>query len=166
MTIIGDRIFRGTKIRGKLVIPENITRLGNANGETFHSCLFDGELYLHDKLTYITIGTFQNCKDITKIVWKAPLQESTVTFENFGTMTGITEVQLLSDKRGIAWSWSINISGLSNLNAAALVSIFNSLLDLNTIGLPARTITIGATNLNKLSQAEKDIALNKGYTLA
>ena len=28
LTIIGDRVFRDTKLRGKLVIPENITRLG------------------------------------------------------------------------------------------------------------------------------------------
>lgn len=168
LSMIGDRIFRNTKLRGKLVIPENITRLGNTDniGQTFQSCLFDGELYLHDKLTYITINTFQNCNGITKIVWQAPLQESTVTFARLGTMTGVTEVQLLPDKRGVAWSWSINIDKLSSLNAAAIVNIFNALLDLNTIGLPVRTITIGATNLNKLSQTEKDIALNKGYTLA
>ena len=127
LTMINDRIFRNTKLRGKLVIPENITRFGDTNGQTFQLCLFDGELYLHDKLTYITIGTFQGCNGITKIVWQAPLQEETVTFESLGTMTGVTEVQLLPDKRGIAWSWSINIDKLSNLNAAALVNIFNSL---------------------------------------
>jgi len=74
-TEIRDRLFRSCQLTGKLVIPENITRLGHsAVGEIFQDCLFDGELYLHDKLTHITFQTFHNCNSITKIVWKAPLQ--------------------------------------------------------------------------------------------
>ena len=163
---IGDRTFRDCSLTGTLVLPRQIRQASfSGTGESFVRCNFTGTLVIHSNIINILNNTFGN-NEFTKIDWYAPLQEEIVNFNTLGALPDVTSVTLFPDKRGIAWSWSINISGLLNLNAAALVNIFNSLLDLNTIGLPARTITIGTTNLNKLSQAEKDIALNKGYTLA
>jgi hypothetical protein len=43
-----------------------------------------------------------------------------------------------------------------------MVDMFNNL----GVATAARTITLGATNLNKLSDEQKAIATEKGYTLA
>lgn len=59
---------------------------------------------------------------------------------------------------------SFSISASTQFSEAALVEIIGNLADLT--GSSAQTLTMGSTNLNKLTQAEKDIALNKNWTLA
>ena len=58
---------------------------------------------------------------------------------------------------------NITISG-SAMGHDAIVELLNNLLNVTNIG--ARTLTMGPTKLGLLSQAEKDIAINKGWTLA
>lgn len=60
---------------------------------------------------------------------------------------------------------SIALFDINNLTRDNIVNhIFNKLAD-NTDGAPIR-ITIGATNLARLSDEDKEIALNKNYTLS
>lgn len=57
---------------------------------------------------------------------------------------------------------NFDISASNNFTREALVTILNNLGTVTT----TRTLTMGATNLAKLTNEDKDIATNKGWTLA
>lgn len=59
---------------------------------------------------------------------------------------------------------SADISSQTSLSTASLVTILSGLVDLT--GNAAQALTIGATNLAKLSTEQKAIATNKNWTLA
>lgn len=59
---------------------------------------------------------------------------------------------------------SFDISDSTAFEESDLVEIIGNLMDLT--GKPAQTLTMGATNLAKLTDAEKAIATNKNWTLA
>ena len=61
-------------------------------------------------------------------------------------------------------SASFGISASTLFTEAALVEIIGNLADLT--GQTPQTLTMGATNLAKLTQAEKDVATAKNWTLA
>ena len=69
----------------------------------------------------------------------------------------------LADLSGIKhWRVSFDISASTQFNAAALVEIISNLDDTGS----AHTLTIGATNLAKLSKAQIKVATDKGWNLA
>ena len=63
-------------------------------------------------------------------------------------------------------SYTLNLSASSNLTHTSLMNVINGLYDIATAGVQTQDLVLGATNLAKLSQAEKDIATNKGWTLS
>ena len=56
-----------------------------------------------------------------------------------------------------------NLSTCPNLNKESLLNVFNEAADVTS---SPKTLTLGTTNLNKLTDEEKAIATNKGWTLA
>ena len=81
-------------------------------------------------------GTFYNCKSLTHMI-----------------MTGVI------GQNGLDLHWS------TKLDKESLLSIINVLQDKTSVG-GTWTVTLGTTNLNKLTDAEKAIATQKGWTLA
>jgi surface protein len=61
---------------------------------------------------------------------------------------------------------SLSLSPCPELTHDSLMNVINNLYDLASNGLSAQTLTLGATNLAKLTEEEKAIAVNKGWTLA
>ena len=59
---------------------------------------------------------------------------------------------------------SANFSNCTNLSAESLIGMLESLKDLR--GETAKSLTIGATNLAKLTNAQKGIATDKNWTLS
>lgn len=59
----------------------------------------------------------------------------------------------------------LNVSWSTNLSHDSLMSIINCLKDYSGTGT-TKTVTLGATNLEKLTTDEKKIATQKGWTLA
>lgn len=62
------------------------------------------------------------------------------------------------------WKIALNLSNCVNLTHDSLMNIINGLADLT--GATAETLTLGATNLAKLTDEEKAIATAKNWTLA
>ena len=60
---------------------------------------------------------------------------------------------------------SFNISSSTKFTREALLEIINNCYDLTTLG-KTETLTMGSTNLAKLTDEDKLIATNKGWTLA
>jgi flagellar biosynthesis/type III secretory pathway protein FliH len=68
---------------------------------------------------------------------------------------------------GVIASNNLNVSNSVNLDYDSLMSIINCLKDFSTdTSGTSHTVTLGTTNLAKLTDAEKAIATQKGWTLA
>lgn len=112
-------------------------------------CNFLGVIGAHNAIKYIYIGYFTN--DRTQLV----------SFMNYGSIQNPPTDLELQD----GWCKPLNISIFTDLTEENIVNhILNKLGD-NT-GQSPLTITLGATNLAKLTEEEIAIATNKGFTLA
>ena len=70
-------------------------------------------------------------------------------FTTFGGLTGL--------------KLDLDLSPCPNLTKESLLNVFNEAADVTS---SPKTLTLGSTNLNKLTDEEKAIATNKGWTLA
>lgn len=95
-----------------------------------------------------------NLKKISGIDYS--LFTSTVSF---ASSKNLAEIENISNI-GMA----LNLNGCNQLSHDSLINVLNALVDLT--GTDSKTLTLGTTNLNKLSEDEKAIATNKNWTLA
>ena len=77
----------------------------------------------------------------------------------FASSKNLAEIENISNI-GI----SLNLYECNQLNHDSLINVLNALVDLT--GTDSKTLTLGTTNLNKLSEEEKAIATNKNWVLA
>ena len=132
----------------------------------FYDCKKLQEAYI-DGATTIGTLVFKNCSSL-KIVH---LPSSITTARNnsltstssydyaFDGCTALEDVQLGQD-----WNMSLRLDVSNNITVESMVAMFDSLKDLT--GETAKTLTLGATNLAKLTDEQKLIATNKNWTLA
>ena len=59
----------------------------------------------------------------------------------------------------------LNLSGMPNLTVQSLMNVINNLYNFNGSGSAPRILTLGTTNLNKLTAEQKAVATNKGWFL-
>lgn len=98
---------------------------------------------------------FYNCNSLTTI---PQLDTNSVTKMGnmFSSCSNLKEIHMTGMKV------SFNISASTNFTESALVEILNNLATVTS----TQTLTMGSTNLAKLTDEEKAIATNKGWTLA
>ena len=75
-----------------------------------------------------------------------------ISLDNFTDFSGLTNLKV-----------DLNLSPCPNLTKESLLNVFNEAADVTS---SPKTLTLGETNLNKLTAEEKAIATNKGWTLA
>lgn len=99
-------------------------------------------------------GTFYNCSNLTTI---PELDVTSVTsMDNiFYNCSKLTEIHMRGIKAGF------NITASTLFTREALVEILNNLARLSS----SRTLTMGETNLAKLTDEDKQIATSKGWNL-
>lgn len=78
------------------------------------------------------------------------------------TSINLSNLYKLAEFHATGMKVSFNISSSTNFTREALVEILNNLATVTT----TQTLTMGATNLAKLTDEDKAIATNKGWTLA
>ena len=98
---------------------------------------------------------FSGCVNLTSI---PQLNTSNVTNMNemFNTCNNLEEIHMTGMKT------SFNISSSTKFTESALVEILNNLATVTS----TKRLTMGSTNLAKLTDEEKAIATNKGWTLS
>lgn len=62
--------------------------------------------------------------------------------------------------------YTLNLSSCINLTHESLMNIINNLYDIATAGVQPQKLQLGSTNLAKLTDEEKVIATNKGWSLS
>ena len=101
---------------------------------------------------------FFNCASLTSV---PQLDTSNVTDMNrmFSNCSRLEEIHMINMKV------SFDIHYSTKFTREALLEIINNCYDLTTLG-KTETLTMGSTNLAKLTDEDKLIATNKGWTLA
>ena len=61
---------------------------------------------------------------------------------------------------------SISLSDSPNLTVDSIMNVLNQAADLNELGITGKTMKFGSTNLAKLTDEQKAVATNKGWTLS
>ena len=103
---------------------------------------------------------FRGCLNLTTLDLSNVSFASNVQFGDIFSGDGKLENLTFKQNAGIAQN--INVKDSPLLTVASLLSLFDALATVSV----ARTCTLGATNLAKLTAAEKAIATDKGWTLA
>ena len=107
---------------------------------------------------------FNYCYSLTSI----PLLDCS-SVASTSTPFGYINLNKLTDLGGfkdLKVSWSNNfLERVPNATVASLMNVINNLYDLTANGLSGKTLKFGTTNLNKLTDEQKAVAINKGWTL-
>ena len=108
-----------------------------------------------------TQQAFYNCQDLISIP-KLIVAETTMFNENTFRACSSLETLIIE---GTIGQQNFEVSWSTKLTHDSLMSIINALKDFSGTGT-AYTVTLGTTNLAKLTDEEKAIATQKGWTLA
>lgn len=108
-----------------------------------------------------TTNMFGDCIRLTDVTLNIPSYTSQESSINpiFSKCGGITNLTVNGELRA-----GLYLSASTNLTTDSLMSVINALVDLT--GENSKTLTLGATNLAKLSDEQKAIATNKNWILA
>lgn len=143
------------------------TSTGDTGGEVFKGCTKLQEVYLAPNTKKIGYSIFYNCSALKTVSLPSTITEDTnscltstsSSYYAFYNCTNLEDVQLGQD-----WNMSLRLNVSNNITVESMVAMFNSLKDLT--GDTAKTLTLGSTNLAKLTDEQKAIATNKNWTLA
>ena len=112
-------------------------------------------------------GMFMECSGLKSL----PLLD----FSNIGSTMEVFDIPSSSNEQPYPYltdlggfkklTTSLNLSGMQNLTVQSLMNVINNLRNLNGTGLTQVTLTLGTTNLNKLTEEQKAVATNKGWIL-
>ena len=140
---------------------------GSTGIDVFNGCTKLQEVYLANNTKKIGASVFYNCSALKTVSLPSTITEDTnscltstsSSYYAFYGCTALEDVQLGQD-----WNMSLRLNVSNNLTVDSMVAMFNSLKDLT--GDTAKTLTLGSTNLAKLTDEQKAIATNKNWTLA
>lgn len=118
------------------------------------------EVYLPGQLKTLSGNTYviKNCKDLYYL-W---IPNTITTPIPANAIYGCDALEHIELEEG--FNVSANFSNCTALTAETMVSMFEALTDLT--GQTAKSLTLGLTNLAKLTTAQKAIATNKNWTLS
>lgn len=137
----GNNVFYNDKALESVILADGITIIGTA---VFYGCTSLKTVYLPSSITTATDSSLTSTSSYYYI---------------FYNCAALEDVQLGQD-----WNMSLRLNVSNNLTVDSMVAMFNSLKDLT--GETTKTLTLGSTNLAKLSDEQKEIATSKNWTLA
>lgn len=123
------------------------------------------KIIVKDGVTDMPVGAFRDLKALKYIYIPASIVDS----ESLTKSNGYTDYFLQHDTNietievGTDWNASINLSVSDKLTKECIINILNNLK--NLINTDSKTLTLGETNLAKLTDEEKLIATNKNWIL-
>ena len=151
VTSLGAWAFKSARFN-TVVIPNTISELDEGVFDSSYLTSVD----IPSSVNTIGLYAFSDCPKLALMT--LPNSLTSIDSQAFAGCTALTEVTLGSD-----FNASLNISS-GNYTADVMVAMFNSLKDLT--GATAKTLTLGSTNLAKLTDEQKAIATNKNWNLA
>lgn len=138
---MGNKVFTNCTKLEEITFAEGVTTIGS---QVFYGCKALKKVYLPSSITTAT---------------NSSLTSTNSSYYVFYNCTALEDVQVGTD-----WNMSLRLNVSSNLTVESMVAMFNNLKDLTDE--TAKTLTLGSTNLAKLTDEQKAIATNKNWTLA
>jgi hypothetical protein len=154
VTLIGHSCFSYNTTLRNVYLPLTLRTI---SAQAFEYDYGLNTIYIPDGVTSIGSYTFRNCENLTYI--RLP---NSLTSYDTTALTNCYALSTVEVQQNFDVALSLSYSAFITKNS--MISIFNNLKD-NT-GLTAKTLSLGTTNLAKLTAEEKAIATNKNWTLA
>ena len=175
---IGNQAFYGCSSLTTINLPNNLTSIGS---EVLRNCPSLTTINLPDELRSIGYQAFYGCSSLTTI--NLPNNLTSIGYQAFYGCSSLTTINLPNNLTSIGSEVlrncpslenvtiengfncnNLNLSSSTRYSVETIVSWLEALAD--RTGQAAFTLTIGATNLNKLTAEQKAVATNKNWTLA
>ena len=177
-TKIRDYAFRGCTSLTSVTIPDSVTNIGNyafsdctrltsvtipnsvtsIEGSTFYSCTSLTSVTIPNSVTSIAGSAFSNCTSLTSVT--IPNSVTIIANNAFYFCTSLTSVTL---ENGFNAN-NLNVSASKLLTTDVIVAMFEALAD-RTSETTQYKLTIGSTNLSKLTQEQIKIATDKNWVV-
>ncbi|WP_316607840.1 leucine-rich repeat domain-containing protein [uncultured Ruminococcus sp.] len=155
ITSIGQNAFQNCSSLSTINLPDSITSIGQS---AFQNCSSLSTINLPDSIVLIGTEAFHDCSSLTTI----NLPNSIVSISG-NAFLGCFSLVSVTLESGFNCN-NLNLSASTRYTAETIVSWLEALED--RTGQTAFKLTIGTTNLNKLTAEQKAIATNKNWTLA
>lgn len=153
-TAIGNKGYYNCQNLLDITIQEGVKSIGS---EAFAHSYKLKSVVISNGVTSIGTWTFVSCTGLEKIT--IPASMTSIGSSPFSGCTALTTVTL-----GNGFNCNgLNLTGCP-LTVGCMVNMLNALAGLN--GQTAKTLTLGADNLAKLTDEQKQIATNKNWNLA
>ena len=178
VTSIGNSAFSNCNSLTSIIIPDGVTSIGNS---AFYNCNSLTSIIIPDGVTSININPFSICDHISSITISNSVTSIgngafsycrrlvSITIPNSVTSIGNSVFYLCSSLKNVTLGDGFNANNL-NLSPSNLYTQETILQWLNALadrtGQAAYTLTIGATNLKKLTEEDIAIATAKNWTLS
>ena len=159
--------FYNCSILTSISLPEGFGRTATKIGGCFASCTSLKSLVLPDgfgqnatRLNSIsgTIGCFQSCSALQSLHLPSGFGQKATNLTN--CFYGCTSLTTITGNPN--FKVSLSMSSCSKLTHDSIMVVINGLQTVTS----KQTLTLGSTNLAKLTEADKKIATDKGWTLA
>lgn len=155
MTNIGSQSFNQCRDLASVTIPDSVTNIGSY---AFCNCNSLASIIIPSSVTSLQANVFINCDSLTDVF--IPNSVTRVAVTSFSGCSSLTNVTL-----GDGFNANnLDLSASTLYSADTLVAILNALAD--RTGQTAYTLTLGSTNLAKLTNEQIAIATQKNWTLA
>ena len=174
-TKIGDYAFIFLRTLRSVTIPNTVTSIGK---EAFRYCALTSitipnitiikshtfadnpitSVIIPNSVTTIEYSAFDSCKSLTDLT----IPNSVTSLVGSNVFPGCSKLMNVTIENGFNANY-LNLSASTRYTAATIVSWLNALAD--RTGQTAYTLTIGTTNLNKLTAEQIAIATNKNWNL-
>ncbi len=154
-SVISDQMCNSCLKLTSVIIPKNITTCGNY---VFQSCTNLKSIYIYGDCLARSYGLLSGCRSLEYVYLS-----NNITNVEYRTLANTVNLKVIEVEKDFNASLNISQSGSELIEADVFVNMFNNLKDLT--GETAKTISMGSTNLAKLTDEQKAIAINKNWTL-
>lgn len=155
VTGIAGMAFEKCESLKNITIPDSVTFIG---GYAFQSCINLTSITIPNKVTSIGMFVFNGCKSLSSLIIP-----NSVTSIHYSAFKGCSNLKFVTLGDGFNCD-NLNLSASTKFAAETIKNMFIALAD--RTGQTAYTLTLGAENLAKLTEEEKQIATNKNWNLA
>lgn len=108
--------------------------------------------------TFIPLLDFSSATNVSNIFYQAGIS-------NLGGFLNLGKAYLITQSANYSY-YTFNLSELQILTHDSLINVINNLYDIATKGCNVQKLTLGSTNMSKLTVEEIAIATSKGWTVS
>ena len=138
-----------------VTLPDSVTSIGKW---AFSRCTSLMDVTIPDSVIWIGESAFEYCTSLTSVT----LPDSVTSIGNW-TFYDCSSLENVTFEEDFQCN-GLNLSASTKFSVDTMIAMFNALADLT--GQQAKTLTLGSTNLAKLTNEQIAIATEKNWTLA